>query len=205
MARPLTYTTKRRLLMQAVMIAILGGTLGLAAWVRHARVGESGVPLKLSYDLPLVSGRLPGWEATEGIRTRPLPEIFVQAIEASDPAGKTLGRAISVTQEPALSGTNPRDHLAARYGVPSTANFQPIKFAGRKGLIVQAPKAMESTLYKGTVWHAYACIILTPGTAITVHLELPNAAPDSRDMALLRQVAQSIRLIDSREGRRLAL
>jgi hypothetical protein len=205
MPRPYTYTRSRRLLMQAVLIAVLGGTLGLAAWVRHGRVGASGValviPVGLPRDAPAITGALPDWNPVSGMKPFPFPHWYVQAEEPIDPQSGPLARTLTISLEPSLTGAKAARHLIARHAVDASAPFQPLKFAGTRGVIVQPATSSSSENYKDQkVWHAYACAILTDGTAVTVHLELPNGPPDEKNQALLKQVAQSLRMVSDRDG-----
>src|SRR4051794_17394496 len=140
MPRPYTYTRSRRLLMQAVLIAVLGGTLGLAVWVRYGRVGASGValviPFGLPRDTPIIRGQLPDWNPVSGLKPFPSPHWYVQAEEPVDPQSATLARTLTISLEPLVARTKAASHLIARHAVDPSASFQPFSFAGTRGVMV---------------------------------------------------------------------
>lgn len=207
MPRPYTYTRTRRILLQVALLAVLGGTLGLAALVGKARVGPSGVPLEQRQLKPFVF-LAPRWPS---FATEPVPNSnpwlavvrrprTLVAKEPPDKQGRSASRTLEVSFQPVMTGTSVEHYLMHEFHVPRGSPAEPADVAGQPGTLVRVPAPQASEYYNAPVYAAYACTVLDGGRAVTVRLEVPDRPPDDRDLALVKQVAESITTGTEREG-----
>ena len=206
MPRPSEYTPTRRYLMQAIMTAILGGTIVLAAVVgaqvrRTHRVDLSG-DVFTAQD---VSVRLPDkWQHR---KVSDDPTIVVRAVEPGVTRGDESGsRYVDVRVErlPAprspmqflisqvdLSGVDPRDR------VTSDDAFEAIDMAGRTGVMLsfeRGTRRRRSGMRKDVV----AAVVLPSMRAVVVHLQGPGEA-DAYDLAVVREIAANLTVANEPE------
>lgn len=188
---PPAYTSRRRLLLQLVLILILAGTLGLAAGVRHQR--QNGPPVPLDHNMSLGSDLkvlVPStWTSSGKLDIFPFV-WWVQSAEPVSPKAGRVPRALRFSLRKSVPGVSAerfvRDQEQVSGGTP-----QPITVAGQPGvlLIDSQPTGHEGI----SAVHLYACTILSNDRAVMVELQLIGRDPTGRDHKLLRDAAAGIR------------
>jgi hypothetical protein len=181
---PLTYRT-RRLLLQVAMIALFGGTLAVAAWVRHAKLSPPTVTLGEPIDLRWVTDLV----TAKWLRL----SQSVNALEVRDPYGATPGRLVEVTVERLLfAGMTPKKYLRDNFRV-GDEGAQPVTVAGHPGIRVQVsdPRPNETPAV-----YLYACAVLPQRRAVVVRLQILGRRPNPWDVRLLAQIAEAVQAVD---------
>jgi hypothetical protein len=198
-APPLTSRT-RRLLLQVVLVALFGGTLAAAAWVRHAKLTPAAIELSQAVDLRYVTAKLPGGWALDAGQRGNSRVYSAAALEPRDPYGARPGRYVEVTVErmPAsiwaiLGGITPDRYLQDNFHV-AAGGGKPTTVAGQRGILVQLSEPQISEATGVPTVHVYACAILPQQFAVTVHLQVSGRRPNPWDLRLLAQVADAIQV-----------
>lgn len=188
--------------MQLVMVGILGCSLGLAALVRHVRVGPSGVPLRQGGRFGKLKFRMPDWDLKEVKGTfrsdgqLPLP-LCILGVEPS-PAGSNVSRVLELYQQEVPKGMSPEQYLQKGFDLPENAPLQPMKMLGRQGILVNVPPSAAQTRHsrdEANESQIFACTIVQ-GWAVTVRLHVGGRPVDERDVALVQQVADSLQMLN---------
>jgi hypothetical protein len=190
---------RRRLILQVVLILILCGTLGLAAWVRHARVGPSGIPLTVIRNVGVLKMRLPAWELDSREGT------VLVATEAQQPGSATPGRVLEILQGEVDPKISPQQFVAKLFRVKLEGPTQPIRILGIPGVLFTLPMLPTGREGDPPESDVIASAVLPTGLAVIVHLRVRGREPDEHDIALVRQVAMSLQLANRNEGRLLGL
>ena len=209
MAKNWQYGRLRAVALQVVMWLIFGASLGLAAFIDHRRSGGLDVQL----GPPMTDGRLVvrlpvGWDL-----------LMKQKGEAAVPSRRTLTlidfdrqgrerRKLRIIQEQQQGGRvrGPEYYLESMVTIPSDEDagmpLEPFPFLSQSdGVLVPVKvntKMLRRMLPGADLPEAgiYACVVMPDGLTVTLQVTGDGAyGPSNR--ALLRQVADSIRLADN--------
>jgi hypothetical protein len=199
MAKNSQYGRWQRVILQAVLWLVFGGTLALAAYVSHRRTARYEAELGEPVTFGALSVRLPkGWEGEEQSARGLKALIAAEYDEEHRPM-----RHLWVTQEKqALIKRGPGFYLENLLNLPSTdAKPDLFNFLGSRGvLLVWRGVPQDSDVDPDMVERRpppglYACTVLRDGLTVTLQLRGEGAVgPSGR--RLLRTVADSIKLAD---------
>jgi hypothetical protein len=181
-ARTWQYSRWRRLTLQGVMCLILTASVGVAAYVQHARrpprvtmgpVIEHG---RLKYALP------DGWKWANEF-------AWPISVVAREPVKR--GRTLRVAIIPSSQRVDAESMLAIALRVQLPAErLETIDFLGRQGVFVEANFDDAEGQRSGL----YAAVVLEDGTGVIVSIRGDRAfGPSSR--ALLKDVTRSMQLV----------
>ena len=189
---PPAYTSRRRLLLQIVMVLIFAATMAMAAAVRHQRQGTSGVTLDKPMPLGDLRVMVPStWTSSDKLDIFPFVRS-VQSAEPIDASGRRAVRVLRVTLQKSDPGVSAEQFLRGAKRLSDGA-AKPITVAGQPGVQL-SERVLTGTGTEGaSAVHLYACAILSNDRAVIVDLLVVGRDPDSREQALLRDVAASIR------------
>jgi len=189
MPRTWNFPPRRNLIMQAVMCALLGATVGLAALVDHRLHAALYLPLTNPIVDGAISFRLPaGWKTS--VRTDDGGSIIQTATEQL-PGG---GRVLSISHQRVDRLMPPVEYLHISGRLAGNLHEQPadaISIDGWPGQIM----AWIGTRHAGdTPIEAEAlicCVILPDYQAVTVRLEKPGPM-DAADRRVMREVINAL-------------
>jgi hypothetical protein len=185
---PVTYTARRRLLMQAVMIAILAATLGLAAMVRNARTYAPPTPLGPHVPIGLFEVALPAeWNVTRTWRSGGLLSPMVQATDKS-------GRVLRISQLLVDYDATGEDILRTFYNRKLDDGPEGrLTIAGGEALTLSVALERRGEGGVSLTFHQFAILIVDRRVALAVELEAPGETMTLADRRLFRDVAAAIR------------
>ncbi len=191
MAKNGQYSTRQRIVMQAVMWAVLGATVGMAAMLSRARNRAFEVTLAPPVAAAGMQVRLPqGWAVS------PRPGFTGIVLLAKD-AGS--GRIVIIRRERFAEIVPPAQYLVMRGLVPLSflmpAAMEQLgageaQLAGYPGLLA----IHLSQTNAGPTRRALVCAILPTREAITVEVRAAGAMVNTGEDIIARQVAAAIRL-----------
>jgi hypothetical protein len=177
-------------MLQVVLVLVLGGTIGIAAIIRQVKIGPSGVPLMPSIALGQVKVRLPAWELT--VNSHPRADYVIQATERNA-AKQPTGRVLEYRQETLAATMKSDAFLISTFKLPPGTPMEPMKIAGTRGVFARVdalPKPQTRPATRPA----------DDDESIDVRLSGSGRPMDERDVALVRQVANTLQLINMDEG-----
>ncbi len=191
MARPSDYTAVRRWIMQATLLVILAGSLGLAMLVsRH----KMAVKLTAPRFAGNVGARLPaGWTLVEENR----PPVRFRAREPEVRRGR---RSIIIRSTQEKPGTTAAAYLrdgslqAGTLEELDAEQARPVTVAQTPGLLIRRKRAVEVDPdlppIEVSVWLAAA--VLPSGQTVSVELDCPIEVDAEADRTLLVNTAEGL-------------
>jgi hypothetical protein len=200
MAKNSQYGRWQRVIMQAVLWVVFGGTLALAAFVSRKRTTSLETPLAEPVTFGALSLRLPeGWEREEKATVHVKGLIAQEYDEERRPL-----RQLWVTQETqAVVKRGPSFYLENVLNLPdSDAKPEPFSFLGSRGVLIvwrgvpRDPSVDPDMVERRPPLGLYACSVLPDGLTVTLQVRGEGAfGPSSRQ--LIRRVADSMKVADS--------
>lgn len=200
MPRPSDYTPTRRYLMQAVMMLVLGATIGLAAWVSAVARRASQVELSAQgHAAGDVTVRLPVRWRVRGVGSD--PRVIVHAAEVTrDGGGRDGGgRHLRVYIEQLDAPLSPTQYLARNFDAQLYAEdgevgfagdaAEAIEIAGQTGILIGSTFSDDRT--DAAALEAYACVVLPSRRALVVHLTGPGHF-DAKAVATVKQLCGGV-------------
>jgi hypothetical protein len=212
MSRSWQYPRWRRMLMQATLVLILGGTVALAEFITRQRNRSSVPELEQSQKIDRVLVKLPaGWEVSEDdpnvlLAQEPGPDgqgrtLMVRLLHATNAKSAAeflrdsgLLNGAVVIHKPDQDDPNNPDSSITMQATP--VKMQPITVAGQPGVIARVPRMGISLQDMSAVAHnqLIAAAILPSKTAIVVQLDSTEPDVDGDDERLMKRIAAAMQL-----------
>jgi len=190
MGRPLEQDRWRRLLMQAVMAAILGGTLGLAQLVTYTR-NHTPISLGPPQQLGPLLVRLPDdWVPLPGEAAEP------DLLQTQDEEG-TRDLAVSIQPSPSAIAARASRNSHGNFGEPTPILFSGLGLTGVQQSFPHLEPTPEGKIAE--VQYLITSAQLPNGDWVEIRFRASGSRIGSADRMLVQTVANGITLADRGE------